>query len=355
MPIVFPKPSDPNTDMKSNDSAPEATPSPRPTMEDVAREAKVGRMTVSRALNQPELVSSDSLAAVHAAIERLGYVQNLNAGSLASNRSRIVGAVIPTIEHPFFSDTVIGLSQTLAVKGYQLLLGQSNYDAAEEQRLFDAFVGRRVDGIMLIRTSTPAELVNRIRRCGVPVIEAWDTSNDQIDMRIGFSHRDAGAAVARYLAGKGRRHLGYLGSVDVRSSQRLDGLRAGARESGVDDVEAVMQNRPSGINDAPRVLAELLERHPKRDAVFCSSDMLAAGVLFECQRRGIRVPEDMALMGFVDLPIAAATHPGITTVHVPSLEIGRLAGAMLLGVLDGKQPADPHIDLGFTIVERGTT
>ncbi|KND61910.1 putative L-talarate utilization transcriptional regulator, LacI family [Candidatus Burkholderia verschuerenii] len=328
---------------------------PHPTMEDVAREAKVGRMTVSRALNQPELVSTESLAAVHAAIERLGYVQNLNAGSLASNRSRIVGAVIPTIEHQFFSDTVIGLSQTLAVKGYQLLLGQSNYQAAEEQRLFDAFVGRRVDGIMLIRTSAPAALVNRIQRCGVPVIEAWDTSNDQIDMRIGFSHRDAGAAVARFLAGRGRRRLGYMGAVDVRSSQRLDGLRAGAKASGIEQPEAVMLDRPAGINDAPALLSALLERRQDVDAVFCSSDMLAAGVLFECQRRGIRVPDDLALMGFVDLPIAAATQPGITTVRVPSLRIGELAGEMLLDYLDGKSPAHPHVDLGFSIAERSTT
>jgi LacI family gluconate utilization system Gnt-I transcriptional repressor len=341
--------------MKRTDSAPETTLLPRPTMEDVAREAKVGRMTVSRALNQPELVSPESLVAVRAAIERLGYVQNLNAGSLASNRSRIVGAVIPTIQHPFFSDTVSGLSQTLALKGYQLLLGQSNYDSAEELRLFDAFVGRRVDGIMLVRTSTPADLVNRIQRCGVPVIEAWDTSNDQIDMRIGFSHFEAGAAVARFLAGKGHRHLGYLGSVDVRSSARMEGLRAGAKESGLAPIEAVMLDLPSGIDDAPRLLAELLERRPELDAVFCSNDMLAAGVLFECQRRGIRVPEDLALMGFVDLPIAAATHPGITTIRVPSLEIGRRAGAMLLEYLDGKRPVEPRIDLGFSIVERGST
>ena len=341
--------------MKRSDTAPENTPLPRPTMEDVAREARVGRMTVSRALNQPELVSPESLAAVHAAIERLGYVQNLNAGSLASNKSRIVGAVIPTFAHPFFSDTISGLSQALALKGYQLLLGQSNYEPAEELRLFDAFVGRRVDGIMMIRTSAPADLVNRIRRCGVPVIEAWDTSNDQIDMRIGFSHREAGAAVARYLAGKGRRRLGYLGSVDVRSSARLQGLREGAKESGIPAVEAIMQTKPSGINDAPRMIDELLERRPELDAVFCSSDMLAAGVLFECQRRGIRVPDDIAIIGFVDLPIAAATHPGITTVRVPSLEIGKLAGEMLLDYLDGKHPANPRIDLGFTIVERGST
>lgn len=323
-------------------------------MEDVAREAKVGRMTVSRALNQPDLVSPESLAAVQAAIARLGYVPNLNAGSLASNRSRVIGAVIPTIENAFFSETISGLSQTLAVKGYQLLLGQCLYHAAEELRLIDAFVGRRVDGIMLIRTSAPADLESRILRCGIPVVEAWDTSNARIDMLVGLSHEEAGQAAARYLAAGGRRRLGYLGSHETRSTARLQGLRAAAKEAGLPDVEAVMLDKPTGINDAAGMLGTLLEARPELDALFCSSDMLAAGALFDCQRRGIRVPEDLAIMGFADLPIASATHPGITTIRVPSLEIGRLAGAMLLDYLDGKLPGRPRIDLGFSIVERGS-
>lgn len=326
----------------------------RPTMEDVAREAKVGRMTVSRALNQPELVSAESLAAVQAAIERLGYVQNLNAGSLASNRSRIIGAVIPTIENAFFSETISGLSQTLAIKGYQLLLGQCLYNADEEMRLIDAFVGRRVDGIMLIRTSRPADLDIRIRRCGIPFVEAWDTSNRKIDMLVGLSHREAGVAAARYLAAKGRRRIGYLGSHEARSTARLQGLRAAAKQAGLAPIEAVMLNRPSGITDAGDMLGTLLDARPDLDALFCSSDMLAAGALFECQRRGIRVPDEMSIMGFADLPIASATHPGITTIRVPSLEIGRLAGAMLLDYLDGNRPEKPRIDLGFSIVERGS-
>jgi len=327
---------------------------PRPTMEDVARAANVGRMTVSRALNQPELVSPESLAAVQAAIEKLGYVQNLNAGSLASNRSRIIGALIPTIENAFFSETISGLSQTLARKGYQLLLGQCLYDAAEEMRLIDAFVGRRVDGIMLIRTSRPADLDNRIRRCGIPFVEAWDTSNRQIDMLVGLSHRDAGAAAARYLAGKGRHRLGYLGSDEARSNARLKGLRAAAKQAGLPNPEAVMLDRPSGINDARAMLDRLLETRPDLDGLFCSSDMLAAGALFDFQRRGMRVPQVVSIVGFADLPIASATHPGITTIRVPSLEIGRIAGEMLLDYLDGKQPPNLRIDLGFSIVERGS-
>jgi LacI family transcriptional regulator, gluconate utilization system Gnt-I transcriptional repressor len=327
----------------------------RPTMEDVAREAKVGRMTVSRALNQPELVSAEARAAVEAAIERLGYVQNLNAGSLASNRSRIIGAVIPTIENAFFSETISGLSQTLAVKGYQLLLGQCLYNADEEMRLIDAFVGRRVDGIMLIRTSRPADLEKRIGRCGIPFVEAWDTSNDEIDMLVGLSHRDAGAAAGAHLISKGRRMLGYLGSDEARSNARLEGLRAAAQEAGLPPIEAVILDRPSGITDAAAMVDALLKTRPELDGLFCSSDMLAAGALFDCQRRGIGVPGDLSIIGFADLPIACATHPGITTIRVPSLEIGRIAGTMLLDYLDGRHPANPRIDLGFSLVERGST
>jgi LacI family gluconate utilization system Gnt-I transcriptional repressor len=323
-------------------------------MEDVARAAGVARMTVSRVLNQPETVAPATIAAVQAAIEQLGYVPNVNAASLASNRSHIIGAVIPTISSEFFSDTISGLSQALATKGYQLLLGQTLYDAKEEAALIDAFVGRRVDGMMLIRTSTPEALALRIQRSGIPFLEAWDISNEHIDMLVGFSHKEAGKAAAHYLASKGRRHLGYIGSLEARSSARLAGFRAGAKEVSLPDVAAVMLSRPAAISDSRSTFASLLEMRPELDAVFCSSDMLAAGVLFECQRRGLDVPGKIAVMGFADLPVASETCPAITTVRVPSYEIGRRAGEMLLARLEGKENAGARLDLGFEIVERGS-
>ncbi len=326
----------------------------RPTMEDVASAAGVGRMTVSRALNQPGSVAPATLAAVMAAIERLGYVPNLNAGSLASSKSRIIGAVIPTISSEFFSATISGLSQTLAANGYQLLLGQTLYDPKEETALIDAFLGRRVDGMMLIRSSAADALQARILRSGIPFLEAWDISNEQIDMLVGFSHKEAGTAAAHYLAARGHRHLGYIGSSESRSSSRLAGFRAGIQAHGLPEVAAVTLSKPAGIADARGTFARLLEQRPQLDAVFCSSDMLAAGVLFECQRRGIAVPAKIAIMGFADLPIAAETYPDITTVRVPSHEIGKRAGEMLLARLDGKNDAPARVDLGFEIIQRGS-
>jgi LacI family gluconate utilization system Gnt-I transcriptional repressor len=126
--------------------------SPRAHMTDVAREAGVARVTVSRVISAPGSVAPATRAAVKAAIARLGFVPNLNAGMLASRRSRIVGALVPTLSNAWFADTMDGLSATLSVTGYQLLLGQTRYDAGEEERLVDAFIGRRVDAIVLTGT-----------------------------------------------------------------------------------------------------------------------------------------------------------------------------------------------------------
>ncbi|MEO6271113.1 MAG: LacI family DNA-binding transcriptional regulator, partial [Lautropia sp.] len=176
-------------------------------MEDVAREAGVSLVTVSRAVNHPEMLAPETLAQVRAAIERLRYVPNLMAGALASSRSRIAAAVIPTLASSIFSDTMDGLSQALAGRGYQLLLGQTHFRVDEEAQLIKAFVGRRVDGMVLIRTSQSPSARATLLRAGIPVVEAWDLASDPIDMMVGFSNRDAGEAAARYLAGKGYRQL----------------------------------------------------------------------------------------------------------------------------------------------------
>lgn len=323
-------------------------------MEDVAREAGVSLVTVSRAVNQPDKLAPGTLAQVRAAIQRLRYVPNLTAGSLASSRSRIVGAVIPTLASSIFSDTMDGLSQALARGGFQLLLGQTHFNAKEEAQLIEAFVGRRVDGIVLIRTSQSPQVRATLLRAGIPVVEAWDLGNDPIDMMVGFSNRDAGDAAARFLNRKGYRRLAYIGSEEGRSSARLAGFRAGARACGLPPVLAHPLPAPGTLDGAAYALEQLLARSPDVRAVLCANDMLAAGVLFECQRRGLDVPGRIAVMGFADLPIAAATQPTLTTVHVPSYEIGRRAGELLLARIHGEPGVAARLDLGYRVIERAS-
>jgi LacI family gluconate utilization system Gnt-I transcriptional repressor len=320
-------------------------------MEDVAREAGVSAITVSRALNTPDKLAPQTLRTVRSAIDRLRYVPNLTAGSLASNRSRTVAVIVPTLGSSIFSDTIDGLAQTLSPVGYQLLVGQTNYRFEEERAVVQAFLGRRVDGLVLTGVSHARGVRTSVLRAGKPVVETWDLSDRPIHMLVGFSNHAAGHAAASYLLGKGHRRLAYIGGSDDRSQARLHGFRQAAREAGAADVDSALVPLPSSPTDASQALVELMSSAAPR-AIFCSNDMLAAGALFECARRRIRVPEDLAIMGFADLPIAACTEPRLTSIQVRAQAMGARAGQMLLAHLEGKSLPGRIVNLGFAVVER---
>ena len=322
-------------------------------MEDVARAAGVSPITVSRALNTPEKLSTETLRAVRAAVQKLSYVPNLNAGSLASNRSRTIAIIVPTVSHSIFSDTVDGLARALAPQHYQLLLGQTHYRAEEEAALVKAFLGRRVEGMVLTGVNHARGVRSGLLRAGIPVVETWDLSERPIHMMAGFSNHAAGQEAARYLAGRGYTSLAFIGGYDDRSSARLGGFREVARASGLGEVAVALVPPPSAPAEAGAALADLLSRGKPR-ALFCSNDMLAAGAIFECARRGIAVPGQLAVMGFADLPIAVSIEPSLTTVQVRSTVMGHCAGEMLLRHLRTGNVSKRIEDLGFSVVQRAS-
>ena len=321
-------------------------------MEDVARAAGVSAITVSRALNSPDKLSPGTLRAVRTAIERLRYVPNLTAGSLASSRSRTVAVIVPTVNSSIFSDTIDGVAQALAAHRYQLLLGQTNYRREDESALVQAFLGRRVDGLVLTGVHHARGVRSSILRAGIPVVETWDLSARPIDMLVGFSNHDAGVAAGRHLLGKGHVRLGYIGGTDDRSLARLQGFREAARRAGAAAVASVHLAVPSSPADAGLALATLMAAASPPRAIFCSNDMIAAGALFECARRRVAVPRDLAIMGFADLPIAASIEPRLTSMQVRAGEMGLRAGRMLMAHLEGDPAPKRIVDLGFAVVER---
>lgn len=323
----------------------------RARMEDVARAAGVAQVTVSRAINTPHQLSPKTLAKIQQAIAELGYVPNLMAGSLASNRSRIVAAIVPTISNPLFADTIDGLAETLAAQGYQLLLGQTRYRAEDEAAVIEAFLGRRVDGIVLTGAPQSSAARTRLRTAGIPVVETWDLPAKPIDMRAGFVNIKIGRAVAAYLLDRGYGALAYLGANEKRSLMRMNGFMQEIERRGLPQAAYQLVAPPSTIEDGARMLRELVAQQPGLRAVFCSNDTLAAGVLFECARQGWAVPGRIAIVGFADLPIAAASFPRLTTVQVDRRQMGVRAGEMLLAKLAGAR-TDTTADLGFRIIER---
>lgn len=322
------------------------------TLHDVAKLAGVAPITASRALNTPDQVSPDVLQKVTAAVSRTGYVRNRLAGGLASARSRLVAAVVPTISGPVFLQSVQSLTEALAEQGYQLMLGQSGYVDSREDALIEAIIGRRPDGVVLTGIVHSAEGRKRLVASGIPVVETWDLTPAPIDMLVGFSHADVGRSVADFLHAKGRRRLALVAGDDERSVRRQKAFQDAARALGLPEVPVFSVPAPTTLKSGRRALAEWLQSGFDIDAVFCSSDLLALGVMTEAQARGIAVPGQLGIVGFGDLEIAADLHPALTTVRIDGKAIGRQAARFIVDRAEGRPVEQRVVDIGFSIVDR---
>ena len=322
------------------------------TLHDVAKLAGVAPITASRALNTPDQVSAEVLRKVGDAVARTGYVPNLLAGGLASTRSRLVAAVVPTISGPVFLESVQSLTEALAERGYQLMLGQAGYTGNREDALLEAIIGRRPDGIVLTGIMHSAEGRKRLLASGIPVVETWDLTPTPIDMLVGFSHLDVGRAVAEFLHAKGRQRLAVVAGDDERAMRRLESFQATARALGLPEVRVVVVPAPTTLRSGRGALTALLRGQPVVDAVFCSSDLLALGVMTEARAAGVEVPRQLAVVGFGDLEFAADLHPALTTVRINGAAIGRQAAHFIVERAEGRAVAQRVIDIGFSIVDR---
>ncbi len=329
----------------------------RATLQDVAREAGVSSITAWRALNQPHVVAEGTVAKVHEAVETLGYVPNAAARGLPSGRSRTVAALVPSVSNWMFADAIQGLSDALHAAGYQLLLGCSGYDQAVEEQALRAIVDRQPDGIVVTGRGHSPAARSLLKRAAAPVVEIWDHGSSSLDMSVGFSNREIGAEVVRFLVAKGHRRLGFVGVAGrARGRQRLAGFRAALAALDLDAAEVPTAEVEDSLAGGASGLVAMLEARPAPGAVFFNGDLLASGALLECQRRGVPVPDELALVGLGDLDLAAHLSPKLTTVRVPRYAVGEHAARMLLGRLDADvMPRPRRMDLGFEIVEREST
>lgn len=328
------------------------------TLSDVARLAGVAPMTVSRYLNQPDAVREATRLKVRRAIEQTGYVHNRLAGSLKSSRTRLVALVVPMVTNPLFSDTFQAINERLAKAGYQVLLGVSGYQSQQEQDLLEVILSRRPDGIILTGTMHTTASRNRLRATGVPVVETWDLSDEPIDMLVGFSHERAGREVARMLAGQGYRRFALFAVDDPRGLRRADSFVATLAEQGIGDVYRQTWHGLPALEQGRVGLRQLLLENPGEQApwmVVCTSDTIAQGVLTEAAARGLRVPEQLAVMGFGDMVFAAHTFPALSTVRIDGKLMGDMAAGLLLERLAGVEQAQTTVDIGFSLVHRDST
>jgi len=327
-------------------------------IEDVAVLAGVAPITVSRAFRMPEKVSATTRARIERVVHETGYIPDLIAGSLASQKSRMVALLVPTIANPVHSDIVQGVSDVLRPAGYEVLLGNTGYSMEVEHHLVMTFIGRRADGLVLTGAAHQPETVRHLRAAKVPVVETWELPDDPIDMAVGFSNRMAAAEMTRHLIDRGYRNLAIIGhdaAADTRAAARVEGFRSTVRGYGMADPVVWLVPGPTTAEKGAQAVCVVVEANPKTDAVFFVSDMMAIGALLECQRRGWNVPGRVAIAGFGGSEIGALTNPPLTTVHVARRTIGEQAAQLLLRCLKGEPIETKQINVGFEIKIRQST
>jgi LacI family transcriptional regulator, gluconate utilization system Gnt-I transcriptional repressor len=329
----------------------------RPTIADVAKLAGVGAITVSRALREPGRVSNDLRRQITAAIDKLGYVPDPNARALASARADVIGVLVPSLTNNVFADVVRGIYDGLSDTSFQIQIGNTHYSGIEEERLLQVFLGQRPAALVVSGIDQTPAARRLLEDAGCPVVQIMEIGAEPVDMMIGFSHLDGGFAATRHLIDAGYRRIGFIGArMDPRSQRRLAGYRAAMQQAGLVDPRLVSTTPiPSSVSLGRELFRDALAKTPTLEAVFCNNDDLALGVLFECHRASIKVPEAIGIAGFNDLDMMQVAFPSITSVRTYRYDIGRRAVAMVRARMNGGAVDEPVVDLGFELRIREST
>ncbi|YBV95064.1 LacI family DNA-binding transcriptional regulator (plasmid) [Phyllobacteriaceae bacterium JZ32] len=322
------------------------------TMEMVARLAGVSQVSVSRALNHPDKVAPETLARIQEAIRITGYVPNLVAGALASRRSGIIAALIPSITNLTYSSFLRPLIEATRNAGYQVILAETGFSLEDEQAMVQSLLSRQPEGMLLTGVHHSAECRRMLLASGLPVVEVWDESETPIDVCVGFSHWEAGRAAARYVHEKSYARGAVITAGDPRAIRRKDAFAAELVSLGYPSPPVVCFDTPASIANGRDGLKQLLEQGFSNGAISCSSDLLAHGVLIEAQARGLKIPGEIAVIGFSDQDFAAHTFPTLSTIRVDRSLLGRRAAEALLARIAGKPAETRRVDVGFEVIER---
>jgi len=327
------------------------------TVSDVASLARTSTATVSRALNLPQSVSGDVRERVFAAVQKLGYIPNNSARALRQSQTRLIGLVVPTLKYALYATFYEAIQASLAPMGFFALLTTSDYDLGLEAEQARKLVQRGAQGLVLVGKTHDRKLTEFLARARVPYVNTYvfdPTDNENI---VGFDNVKAIAAAVDYLVSLGHRDLvmlsGITGNRNDRAQARVKGFLDAALAHGL-PVEKRVAEAPYSIEGGRAALREIFDRGIEPTGVVCGSDMLALGAMQECRARGLKIPRDLSIIGFDNLDFAPHLDPPLSTVEVPSWDLGRIAGDYIVALCTGTAP--PNVtNLPTRLLIRSTT
>lgn len=314
------------------------------TMKHLANSLGVSVMTVSRAFKSNASVNEKTRKKILDAAKELGYVFDSTAANLRTQSTNFVAVIIPSINNANFADTVDALSNTLAEAGMQVLLGNSGYNTAQEEILIEQLLRRKPDAIVVTGGQHSAFGRRLLVNAGIPVIETWDLPKDPIQHVIGFSNAATMHCLVDHFVLKGKTRIAFVGgdsNNDTRGADRRAGFIAAMKRHGLDARRLINAGQaPLSMREGAAAMAQLLETMPDTQVVIGVSDLVAFGALSECQRRSVRVPEDISIAGFGAYEISALSHPTLTTIDPQPREIGREAANLIIRLRDLASDSD---------------
>ncbi|GAA0392038.1 LacI family DNA-binding transcriptional regulator [Microbispora corallina] len=304
------------------------------SIREVAARAGVSPGTVSNVLNRPEKVAAATRDRVERAVRELGFVRHGSASSLRAGRTRTIGLSVIDIGNPFFTEVAAGVEDVASELGYAVILGNSAGDPAKEERNLLVLAEQRVRGVLITPTGDDPAPVDRIRARGIDLVLVDHPAHRPDMCSVAVDDVAGGSLAAAHLLDRGARRIAYVGGPpSIRQCRdRLEGARRAVRRAGTDPVPALAElAMPAMTGRCGQEAAEaLLAERPLPDAVFCANDLLALGMLRGLLQAGVRVPGDVALIGYDDIDFAAASAVTLTSIRQPTRRLGRIATRLLL-------------------------
>lgn len=328
----------------------------RAAARDVALLAGVSTATVSRALNTPESVDPETLKRVQEAVKKLRYVPHGGARSLRSQRSRMVGAIVPSFDYALYARTTSALQHRLGGHGYSLVLAEHHYDLQQELQVARQLIEHAVDAFMLVGVDHDPRLFSLLEDYGRPYVLTWGVDGSNRHPCVGFDNSAAAHAVARHVLALGHRDIAILSAPlegNDRGRERVAGFRAALTEARVPDPVVVSAHRIH-LADAEEAMERLLQQVPRPTAVLATNDVMAVGAMLACRKAGVAIPSDISITGIDNTDLGATQVPGLTSVRTPIVEIGTAAADQLIARLEGQTLAANEA-MPFEVVVRGST
>jgi DNA-binding LacI/PurR family transcriptional regulator len=329
------------------------------SIQDIARAAGVSHTTVSRALRDNPVISLEVRKHIQQLASEMGYTPNAIAQSLKGRRSNTIGLVVTSIADPFVGRVVRGIEEVAQKAGVCIILSVSNNNPDQEMNVIETFHRRRVDGIITVASKVSSQYRKRLERIHVPTVLINQQAEAAGELFHSVSVDDYGGArlAVDYLVNLGHRAIGYLGVASRPRSnrQRLEGYRDAMVSAGLavqeQWIKIAAPTQDDDVNDGKNLLHGLVQAGVS--AVFCYNDMIAIGALMTCRELGLKVPEQLSVVGFDNVPFAQYITPPLTTINQPKLRLGQMAMEMILGLISGGSVKDSV--LPTEMVVRGTT